>query len=166
MNVDLLAMLVNVRSSATSVERLGTKRGTARKRVLPRVLPSGHVMIVVSKVIQGTDAQRRSSKRKLEKFVTKLMQLRMLSRKVRMWLQKKTKEKRLEDVPVIHDFPEAAPVVHAPYRLEPSKMRDLSKQLQELLEKGFIHPSSSPWEHRLESVFKDQSAIKISPASH
>ncbi|GJR49298.1 putative reverse transcriptase domain-containing protein [Tanacetum coccineum] len=37
-NVALLAMLVNVRSSATSVERLGAKRGIARKRVLPRVL--------------------------------------------------------------------------------------------------------------------------------
>ncbi|GKC40339.1 putative reverse transcriptase domain-containing protein, partial [Tanacetum coccineum] len=37
------------------------------------------------------------------------------------------------------------PVAHAPYRLAPSKMRELSVQLQELLEKGFIHPSSSLW---------------------
>ncbi|GKA80029.1 putative reverse transcriptase domain-containing protein [Tanacetum coccineum] len=72
-------------------------------------------------------------------------------------------------VPVIRDFPEvfpddlpglppprqvefridlvpgAAPVVRAPYRLAPSEMRELSVQLQELLEKGFIRPSSSPW---------------------
>nr|GEY37484.1 putative reverse transcriptase domain-containing protein [Tanacetum cinerariifolium] len=41
--------------------------------------------------------------------------------------------------------PEATPVAHAPYRLTPSKMRELSVQLQELLEKGFIRPSSSPW---------------------
>ncbi|GJW78057.1 putative reverse transcriptase domain-containing protein [Tanacetum coccineum] len=71
-------------------------------------------------------------------------------------------------VPVIRDFPEvfledlpglppprqvefridlvpgAAPVAHAPYRLAPSEMKELSVQLQELLEKGFIHPSSSP----------------------
>ncbi|GKG48027.1 hypothetical protein Tco_0509912, partial [Tanacetum coccineum] len=39
----------------------------------------------------------------------------------------------------------AAPVAHAPYRLPPSKMKELSKQLQELSEKGFIRPSSSPW---------------------
>ncbi|GJR32950.1 retrovirus-related pol polyprotein from transposon TNT 1-94 [Tanacetum coccineum] len=39
----------------------------------------------------------------------------------------------------------AAPVARAPYRLAPSKMRDFSVQLQELLEKGFIRPSSSPW---------------------
>nr|GEU53678.1 putative reverse transcriptase domain-containing protein [Tanacetum cinerariifolium] len=40
--------------------------------------------------------------------------------------EKKSKEKQLEDVPVIHDFPEAAPVAHAPHRLAPSKMRELS----------------------------------------
>ncbi|GKD29287.1 putative nucleotidyltransferase, ribonuclease H [Tanacetum coccineum] len=39
----------------------------------------------------------------------------------------------------------AAPVAHAPYRLAPSEMKELSKQLKELLEKGFIRPSSSPW---------------------
>ncbi|GJU15650.1 putative reverse transcriptase domain-containing protein [Tanacetum coccineum] len=83
--------------------------------------------------------------------------------------KKKLKEKRLEDVPIIHDFPEvfteelpglppprqvefridlvpgAAPVARAPYRLAPSEMKELSVQLQELLEKGFIRLSSSPW---------------------
>ncbi|GKC69661.1 putative reverse transcriptase domain-containing protein, partial [Tanacetum coccineum] len=39
----------------------------------------------------------------------------------------------------------AAPVACAPYRLAPFEMRELSIQLQELLEKGFIRPSSSPW---------------------
>ncbi|GKF09744.1 putative reverse transcriptase domain-containing protein [Tanacetum coccineum] len=75
----------------------------------------------------------------------------------------------MEDVPIIHDFlevfskellglppprqvefridlvPRAALVARAPYRLAPSKMRELSVQLQTLLEKGFIRPSSSPW---------------------
>ncbi|GJT17109.1 putative reverse transcriptase domain-containing protein [Tanacetum coccineum] len=83
--------------------------------------------------------------------------------------EQESKEKRLEDVPVIRDFPEvfpdelpglspprqvefridlipgAAPVARAPYHLAPTKMKELSKQLQELLEKGFIRPSSSPW---------------------
>ncbi|GKA01640.1 putative reverse transcriptase domain-containing protein [Tanacetum coccineum] len=83
--------------------------------------------------------------------------------------EQESKEKRLEDVPVIRDFPEvfpeelpglppprqvefridlipgAAPVARAPYRLAPSEMKELSKQLQELSEKGFIRPSSSPW---------------------
>ena len=41
--------------------------------------------------------------------------------------------------------PGAAPVARAPYRLAPSEMKELSEQLQELSEKGFIQPSSSPW---------------------
>ncbi|GJV92447.1 putative reverse transcriptase domain-containing protein [Tanacetum coccineum] len=83
--------------------------------------------------------------------------------------EKKPKEKQLEDVPIIRDFPEvfpdellglppprqvefridlvprAAPIARALYRLVPSEMRELSEQLRELLEKGFIRPSSSPW---------------------
>nr|GEZ46732.1 hypothetical protein [Tanacetum cinerariifolium] len=77
----------------------------------------------------------------------------------------KSKEKRLEDVPIVLDFPEdfpgipptyqvefqidlvpgAAPVARAPYRLPPSEMKELSDQLKELADKGFIGPSSSPW---------------------
>ncbi|GKG25812.1 hypothetical protein Tco_0398958, partial [Tanacetum coccineum] len=76
--------------------------------------------------------------------------------------ENKSKVKRMEDVPVIRDFPKvfleelpglplprqlefridlvsgAAPIARAPYRLAPSEMRELSIQLQELLEKGFI----------------------------
>nr|GEY22718.1 hypothetical protein [Tanacetum cinerariifolium] len=41
--------------------------------------------------------------------------------------------------------PGVSPVARAPYRLVPSEMRELSIQLQELPEKGFIRPSSSSW---------------------
>ncbi|GKC78793.1 putative reverse transcriptase domain-containing protein [Tanacetum coccineum] len=77
----------------------------------------------------------------------------------------KLEEKRLENVPTIRDFPEdfpglpptqqvefqidlvpgAAPVARAPYRLTPFEMQELSTQLQEPSDKGFIRPSSSPW---------------------
>nr|GEX54200.1 hypothetical protein [Tanacetum cinerariifolium] len=81
----------------------------------------------------------------------------------------KPKEKRLEDVLVIRDFPEvfledfpglppsrqiefqidlvpeAAPVARAPYHLAPYKMRELSVQLQELLENRFIHLNNIPF---------------------
>ncbi|GJV83324.1 putative reverse transcriptase domain-containing protein [Tanacetum coccineum] len=81
----------------------------------------------------------------------------------------KSEGKQLKDVPIIRDFPEvfpedlsglpparpvefqidlipgAAPVAQAPYRLSPSEMKELSEQLQELSDKGFIRPSSSPW---------------------
>ncbi|GJT02268.1 putative reverse transcriptase domain-containing protein [Tanacetum coccineum] len=39
----------------------------------------------------------------------------------------------------------ATPVARAPYRLAPTKMQELSTQLQELSDRGFIRPSSSPW---------------------
>nr|GEX76565.1 hypothetical protein [Tanacetum cinerariifolium] len=81
----------------------------------------------------------------------------------------KLKEKRLKDVPIVQDFPEvfledlsgipptrqvefqinlvpgAAPVARAPYRLAPSEMKELSDQLKELADKGFIRRISSPW---------------------
>ncbi|GJV34182.1 putative reverse transcriptase domain-containing protein [Tanacetum coccineum] len=62
----------------------------------------------------------------------------------------KSEEKRLEDVPIIRDFPEVFPedlpaVARAPYRLAPSKMKEFLEQLKELSDKGFIRPSSLPW---------------------
>nr|GEU35612.1 putative reverse transcriptase domain-containing protein [Tanacetum cinerariifolium] len=45
----------------------------------------------------------------------------------------------------INLVPGTAPVAWAPYRLAPSEMKELSDQLKELANKGFIRPSSSPW---------------------
>ncbi|GKB94881.1 putative reverse transcriptase domain-containing protein [Tanacetum coccineum] len=47
----------------------------------------------------------------------------------------KSEEKRLADVPIVQDFLELAP----------SEMQELSAQLQEQTNQGFIRPSSSPW---------------------
>ncbi|GJX93312.1 putative reverse transcriptase domain-containing protein [Tanacetum coccineum] len=84
-------------------------------------------------------------------------------------VEDKSEKKRLEDVPIVPNFPEvfledlpglpptrlaefqidlvpgAKPVARAPYRLAPSEMKELSEQLKELSEKGFIRPRSSPW---------------------
>ncbi|GKF00391.1 hypothetical protein Tco_0023741 [Tanacetum coccineum] len=60
----------------------------------------------------------------------------------------KSEEKRLKDVPIVRDFLEVYPedlLARAPYRLASSKMKELSDQLQELFDKGFIRPTSSPW---------------------
>ncbi|KAJ9546706.1 hypothetical protein OSB04_019249 [Centaurea solstitialis] len=45
--------------------------------------------------------------------------------------------------------PGAAPIAKAPYRLTPSEMKELMVQLQELLDKGFIRPSTLPGEHQV-----------------
>ena len=37
-----------------------------------------------------------------------------------------------------------APMSRAPYRMDPTKLKELNSQLQELLDKGFIRPSVSP----------------------
>nr|GEX22333.1 putative reverse transcriptase domain-containing protein [Tanacetum cinerariifolium] len=46
---------------------------------------------------------------------------------------------------IIQGDQRAAPVVRAPYRLAPSEIQELSDQLQELADRGFIRPSTSPW---------------------
>ncbi|KAI3797626.1 hypothetical protein L1987_32886 [Smallanthus sonchifolius] len=84
-------------------------------------------------------------------------------------VEKKREENRIQDIPIVRNYPDvfpedlpglppvrqiefqidlipgAAPVAKSPYRLAPSEMQELSSQLQELLEKGFIRPSFSPW---------------------
>ncbi|KAL5545109.1 hypothetical protein UlMin_008893 [Ulmus minor] len=42
-------------------------------------------------------------------------------------------------------LPGSAPVSKAPYRMAPAELKELQIQLQELLDKGFIRPSYSPW---------------------
>jgi hypothetical protein len=37
------------------------------------------------------------------------------------------------------------PILKAPYRMASSELKELKEQLQELLDKGFIRPSISPW---------------------
>ncbi|GKA57751.1 putative reverse transcriptase domain-containing protein [Tanacetum coccineum] len=78
-------------------------------------------------------------------------------------------ESKLEDILVVREFPGVYPeylsglpssrkvefcidlihgavlVAKSPYRLAPTKMQELSNQLKELQEKGFIRPSSLPW---------------------
>nr|GEU38064.1 putative reverse transcriptase domain-containing protein [Tanacetum cinerariifolium] len=84
-------------------------------------------------------------------------------------MEKKSDEKRLEDIPVVREFSKvfpkdlpglplvrqvefqidlilgAAPVARAPYQLAPSEIQELSDQLQELADRCFIRPSTSPW---------------------
>ncbi|KAG8472900.1 hypothetical protein CXB51_034785 [Gossypium anomalum] len=78
-------------------------------------------------------------------------------------------EKKLESVPVVCDYPDifpeelpglppvrevefgielvpgTTPISTAPYRMAPTELKELKTQLQELMDRGFARPSSSPW---------------------
>ncbi|GKE60747.1 putative reverse transcriptase domain-containing protein, partial [Tanacetum coccineum] len=53
------------------------------------------------------------------------------------------------------------PVARAPYRFAPSEMQELSAQLQELADKGFIRPSSSPWGASVMFVKKKDGSFRM-----
>ncbi|GKD58840.1 putative reverse transcriptase domain-containing protein [Tanacetum coccineum] len=57
-------------------------------------------------------------------------------------MEKKSDEKRLEDIPVVREFPKVFPEDLPGLRLV---RQELSNQLQELADRGFIRPSTSPW---------------------
>ncbi|GKB99164.1 putative reverse transcriptase domain-containing protein [Tanacetum coccineum] len=67
----------------------------------------------------------------------------------------KSEEQRLEDVSIVRDFPKVFPEdlpgipparqVEFQIDLVPGEMKEMAKQLQELSNKGFIRPISSPW---------------------
>ncbi|GJY22151.1 putative reverse transcriptase domain-containing protein [Tanacetum coccineum] len=89
--------------------------------------------------------------------------------KARLLMSTKARDKKQEEIVVVRDFPEvflddlsglpplreiefrieliprAVPIAKSPYRLAPSELEELSGQLKELQDKGFIRPSSSPW---------------------
>jgi hypothetical protein len=41
--------------------------------------------------------------------------------------------------------PSTAPIAKAPYKMSPVEIKEFKIQLQGLLDKGYIHPSTSPW---------------------
>nr|GFB85724.1 putative reverse transcriptase domain-containing protein [Tanacetum cinerariifolium] len=97
----------------------------------------------------------------------------------------KADEKELDDIRIVRDFPEVflndltglppmreiefridlIPgvflVVKSPYRLAPPKMLELSNQLKELQEKGFIRPSQLPWGAPMLFVKKKDGALRM-----
>nr|GFA86136.1 putative reverse transcriptase domain-containing protein [Tanacetum cinerariifolium] len=119
-------------------------------------------------IIHGDGSNRGNATRlsiisctKIQKYVKKGFPI-FLAHITTKEVEDKSKEKRLEDVPIVRDFPEvfpedllglppirpvefqidlvpgAAPVARAPYRLAPSEMKELAEQLKELSDKGFI----------------------------
>ena len=92
---------------------------------------------------------------------------------------------KIDDIPIVRDFvdvfpedlpglpfdreiefaidlvPGTAPISMAPYRMAPAELKELKLQLQELLEKGFIRPSVSPWGAPVLFVKKKDGSMRL-----
>jgi hypothetical protein len=93
--------------------------------------------------------------------------------------------RRIEEIPIIKEFvdvfleelpgippdreieftidllPDIAPISKAPYRMAPLELKELKDQLQELLDKGFIRPSVSPWRAPVLFVKKKDGPMRL-----
>ncbi|KAJ0953758.1 putative nucleotidyltransferase, Ribonuclease H [Helianthus annuus] len=94
-------------------------------------------------------------------------------------------KRKIEDIPIISEYPDvfpdelpglpperqgefridilpgSAPIARAPYHLAPTEMKELRTQLDDLLEKGFIQPSSSPWGAPILFVKKKDGSMRL-----
>ena len=92
---------------------------------------------------------------------------------------------KLEDIPIVRDYPDVfpgdlpglplereveftidlapgtAPISKAPYRMAPLELKELKIQCQELLDKGFIRPSISPWGAPVLFVKKNDGSMRL-----
>ncbi|XP_058222966.1 uncharacterized protein LOC131332685 [Rhododendron vialii] len=57
--------------------------------------------------------------------------------------------------------PGITPISMAPYRMAPAELKELKTQLQELLDKGFIRPSTSPWRAPALFVKKKEGTLRL-----
>jgi hypothetical protein len=62
---------------------------------------------------------------------------------------------------IIELQPGTTPISKRPYRMPPNELAELKIQLQDLLDKGFIHPSASPWGCRALFVKKKDNSLRL-----
>ena len=92
---------------------------------------------------------------------------------------------RIQDIPVVREYPDvfledlpgmlphkevefqidlvpgSGAISKTPYRMAPAELRELSSQLQELLDRGFIRPSVSPWGASILFVKKKDGTLRL-----
>jgi hypothetical protein len=62
---------------------------------------------------------------------------------------------------IIELIPGTAPIAQRPYRINPQELEELKKQLTDMLRKGLIHPSASPWGSPVLFVDKRDGTIRL-----
>ena len=92
---------------------------------------------------------------------------------------------RLEDIPVVREFPDVfpddlpglppdreidfqielaprtKPISRAPYRMAPAELKELKVQMEEMVNKGFVRPSTSPWGAPVLFVKKKDGSMRL-----
>ena len=127
--------------------------------------------------------------KQVKKFLTMIQTKRLLRQGCEAYIAYVTDQSRelvkLEDIPVVNEFPDVfpdelpgippdreiefaidlapgtEPVSKAPYRMAPVEMKELATQLQDLLEKGVIRPSVSPWGAPVLFVKKKDGSMRL-----
>uniref|UniRef100_UPI001C3D73DE reverse transcriptase family protein n=1 Tax=Picosynechococcus sp. (strain ATCC 27264 / PCC 7002 / PR-6) TaxID=32049 RepID=UPI001C3D73DE len=129
---------------------------------------------VVFKGFEGTEVIFRGDRKILPTCVISAVKaMKLLSKGCEAYLahvmEVKVEKLKPEDVPIVQEFldvfpeelsglppdreveftidlvPGTTPISQAPYRMAPSELKELKVQLQELVDKGYIRPSVSPW---------------------
>ncbi|KAL8147820.1 hypothetical protein AgCh_005220 [Apium graveolens] len=128
-------------------------------------------------------------KRQERKFLTAIETRRLIRQGCEVYLDHvmdvEQESIRIEDIPIVRDFPDVfpdelpglppdreieftndlapgtEPESKAPYRMAPVEMKELATQLQELLDKGVIRPSVSPWGAPVLFVKKKDGSMRL-----
>ncbi|KAJ9544586.1 hypothetical protein OSB04_024293 [Centaurea solstitialis] len=164
----------------TGMDRIARNRATigCYEKAVRILLLDGRTLVIEGERPErsiGIVSRMKARSYSRKKYVAFLVQV----------IEKKSKVKKLEDIPVVRNYPElfpgelpglpptkqvefridlipgAAHVAKAPYRLAPAEMRELSSQIQGLLDKGFIQPSSSPWGAPVLFVKKKDGSLRM-----
>ncbi|GJS94340.1 putative reverse transcriptase domain-containing protein [Tanacetum coccineum] len=146
-----------LRESRTQIAKLQRKMGNNKKIALARFRIAN-----LEQIIEDIEVRHQADKESLLDAIYEHKNTRKDHRTTRL-------DTFVQDIPVVREFPEvfhedlpglppvrqvefqidliprAALVARTPYRLAPSEMQELSNQLQELADRGFIRPSTSPW---------------------
>ncbi|KAI3678392.1 hypothetical protein L6452_37682 [Arctium lappa] len=162
--IDLLPMLIGGFDVVVGMDWLSNNHAeiVCSKKLIRLPNPSGEVVVIYGEKRKGEVAlitmarARKCLVKGCSSFLAYVIDARL-------------EKSKLEDVKIVREFPDifpddlpglppdrqvefridlvpgAAPIAKAPYRLAPSEMQEMVAQLQELFEKGFIRPSSSPW---------------------
>ena len=133
---------------------------------------------------------RGTQRSRLAPTISALQARRLLDRGCQGYLANivdRTKERETvpEDIPVVREYlsvfsndlpglppdreiefcieliPGTAPISRAPYRLAPAELKELKAQLEELIEKGLIRPSHSPWGAPVLFVKKKDGSLRL-----